>query len=199
MAPDLYQQRSRSSAGIATVLTICSFLVLAYLFLARDGGLSPDVDSVRKASVVLKGNSHVSGTLAITQDSASGPVHITGTVSGLDPGSLRGFHIHSLGDLSGGCISTGSHYNPFGETHGAPTDSERHVGDLGNIKADDDGVAHVDIHDELITMYGKYSVIGRAVVVHTGTDDLGRGEFDDSKTTGHAGGRAACGIIGIAN
>ena len=29
-----------------------------------------------------------------------------------------------------------------------------------------------------------------------GTDDLGKGGFEDSKTTGHAGGRAACGVIG---
>ena len=35
--------------------------------------------------------------------------------------------------------------------------------------------------------------------VHTDEDDLGKGGFDDSKTTGHADGRLACGVIGIGN
>ena len=46
---------------------------------------------------------------------------------------------------------------------------------------------------------GPYSILGRSIVVHAGEDDLGRGGFPDSKTTGHAGGRVACGVIGIAD
>lgn len=34
--------------------------------------------------------------------------------------------------------------------------------------------------------------------VHADEDDLGKGGFPDSKTTGHAGGRLSCGVIGIA-
>ncbi len=30
-------------------------------------------------------------------------------------------------------------------------------------------------------------------------DDLGKGNFPDSKTTGHAGARVACGVIGKSN
>lgn len=51
--------------------------------------------------------------------------------------------------------------------------------------------------DGLLSLIGANSVIGRAVVVHAGEDDLGKGGHDDSLTTGHAGGRVACGVIGI--
>lgn len=36
-------------------------------------------------------------------------------------------------------------------------------------------------------------------VAHDELDDLGKGGHSDSKTTGHAGGRVACGVIGRAN
>jgi len=81
--------------------------------------------------------------------------------------------------------------------HGGPNVTERHVGDLGNIEADSTGVATFNFTDSLISLGGKHNIIGRALVVHNGTDDLGRGGTDDSRKTGSAGGRYACGVIGI--
>ena len=63
-------------------------------------------------------------------------------------------------------MSTGPHFNPAGKKHGAPTDEERHAGDLGNITAGADGVAKVDIVDAQIPISGPNSIIGRAVVCH---------------------------------
>ncbi|XP_019639363.1 PREDICTED: superoxide dismutase [Cu-Zn] 1-like [Branchiostoma belcheri] len=96
-----------------------------------------------------------------------------------------------------GCTSAGGHFNPAKKNHGGPQDEERHVGDLGNVEVGEDGEANIKITDSQLQLTGPNSIIGRAVVVHTGEDDLGKGGFDDSLTTRHAGGRAACGVIGV--
>lgn len=85
----------------------------------------------------------------------------------------------------------------FQKNHGAPIDTERHVGDLGNIEADGTGVATINFTDKVIDLEGAHNIIGRAVVVHEKEDDLGKGGQPDSLTTGNAGGRVACGVIGI--
>ncbi|KAL7420592.1 SOD-1 superoxide dismutase (Cu-Zn) [Cryptotrichosporon argae] len=152
-----------------------------------------------KAVAVLKGDSSVSGVITFTQEKEGAPVTVSGEIKNLDASAERGFHVHEFGDNSNGCTSAGSHFNPHGKNHGAPTDSERHTGDLGNVKTDASGTASVSITDSHITLFGPYSIIGRSVVVHAGTDDLGKGGHPDSLKTGNAGGRAACGVIGIAN
>uniref|UniRef100_A0A6B2LPH7 Superoxide dismutase [Cu-Zn] n=1 Tax=Arcella intermedia TaxID=1963864 RepID=A0A6B2LPH7_9EUKA len=119
-------------------------------------------------------------------------------MSGLTPGK-HGFHIHQWGDLREGCTTAGPHFNPFGKNHGGPSEGDRHVGDLGNVVAGADGKAELDVEDKQVSLFGENSVIGRAVVVHADEDDLGKGGHSDSLTTGHAGGRIACGIIGVGN
>ncbi|KAL9962742.1 hypothetical protein ACROYT_G031878 [Oculina patagonica] len=116
---------------------------------------------------------------------------IDGTIDGLTPG-LHGLNIHELGDLSQGCVSTGDHYNPRNCRHGAPEDSERHIGDLGNILADKNGRASFRLEDENVKVW---DVIGRSLVVHHGEDDLGRGNNELSKITGNSGPGLTCGII----
>ena len=91
----------------------------------------------------------------------------------------------------------GPHFNPKNATHGGPTASVRHVGDLGNVATDSSGAAKGTIEDTHVKLIGPESVIGRMVVVHAGEDDLGKGGNEESLKTGNAGGRAACGVIGI--
>ena len=83
------------------------------------------------------------------------------------------------------------------QTHGGPADDERHVGDLGNVEADANGKVETTITDSLVSLIGQHSVIGRSLVVHEGVDDFGKGGHELSLTTGNAGGRLACGVIGI--
>jgi superoxide dismutase, Cu-Zn family len=124
-----------------------------------------------------------------------------GTITGLpvnDAGTefegQHGFHIHTF-SAGQGCARAAGHYNPFGVTHGAPTDAVRHVGDLGNISAPT-GTATLDITSEQVTLFGDDSVIGRAFVIHASYDRLDQGTGSPSYS-GSAGGRIACGTIGL--
>ncbi|KAK0513424.1 hypothetical protein JMJ35_004410 [Cladonia borealis] len=151
-----------------------------------------------KAVAVLRGESSVGGTVTFEQSSESSPTTITYDIHGSDPSAERGMHVHQFGDNTNGCTSAGPHFNPFSKQHGAPSDTERHVGDLGNFKTDDHGHSHGSITDSLVKLIGPESVLGRTIVVHSGTDDLGKGGHEQSKITGNAGARPACGVIGIA-
>ncbi len=148
-----------------------------------------------KAICILTGK-YVSGEVLFHEDEKNKETVITAYIRGLQPGK-HGFHIHQTGDLRKGCESLGPHYNPFNKLHGGPNEKERHIGDLGNLIADKNGDAKLMMRDKFIKLRGKYSIIGRSVVVHEGEDDLGKGFMEDSKTTGHSGKRVACGIIGL--
>jgi len=150
-----------------------------------------------KAVSVLSGDSSAKGVIEFTQDSENGPLKIQGTIRGLTRG-LHGFHVHEYGDTRNGCDSAGAHFNPDAKEHGGLDDSKRHAGDLGNIVANYNGVAEVDITDTELRLNGKNSIIGRTLIVHQDPDDLGKGGYKDSLTTGHSGKRIACGVIGLA-
>ncbi|KAG6543312.1 hypothetical protein Mapa_015226 [Marchantia paleacea] len=150
----------------------------------------------KKAVAVLKGNSpDVTGTVVLVQED-DGPTQVSVKISGLAPGK-HGFHLHEFGDTTNGCMSTGPHFNPQKKTHGAPEDEVRHAGDLGNVIAGPDGKVEVTITDAQIPLSGPQSVVGRAFVVHEAEDDLGKGGHELSLSTGNAGGRLACGVVGL--
>lgn len=140
----------------------------------------------------------ITGIINMKQNASGGSLFVDVYLYGFRSprGSLHGFHIHTYGDLKEGCQSTGGHYNPFNHDHGGPNDENRHVGDFGNIEPDHQGVVNTNFVDNVASLVGEYSVIGRAFVIHEGEDDLGRGGFPDSHTTGHAGARLACCVIG---
>jgi superoxide dismutase, Cu-Zn family len=145
-----------------------------------------------KAVAVLhptQGNS-VEGKVTFTKADAGLKVnvHVTGLTAG-----KHGFHVHEFGDCSAADgASAGGHFNPSGESHGAPTDAQRHTGDLGNIEASAAGVADLEYTDSRASLDGANSVLGRGVIIHAGADDL------KTQPTGNAGGRLACGVIGAA-
>jgi len=141
-----------------------------------------------EAVVMMSGPSrNVVGFLALTQKQYG--VKLVGWLMGLTPGK-HGFHVHTSGDVtSDGCNSTGSHYNPRNAPHGGPWSAinQRHVGDLGNVVANEQGIALVNIFDRVISLTGPESINGRAIVVHAKEDDL--------TPNTNPGPRLACGTI----
>ena len=173
--------------------------LVALLFLSLTAVVYADVDY--KAIVVIKGNStnHIKGVLTLTEEDSV--VTLKGNLSGLEPAGKHGFHIHEFGDCSApDFTSAGPHFNPKGKEHGEPGDEDRHAGDMGNVVADAQGNVTIDVTNELARLRSSSdkSIIGRAVIVHQLEDDLGKGTDEESKKTGNAGKRLACGVIGIA-
>lgn len=83
------------------------------------------------------------------------------------------------------------------------------MGDLGNLLAFETELKYEDgsleianiVNTEFIAkrvrLSGPNSVFGRSLIVHKNEDDLGKGHYEDSLTTGHSGTRILWGIVGV--
>ena len=132
----------------------------------------------------------------VSYDFVKVKINLTGFV----PESAHGFHVHETGDLTKGCESMCAHFNPYNTTHGGRDDVIRHVGDLGNIIANSEGIINMEFTDHLIKLRGnEANIIGRGLIIHEDEDDCGKTSHKLSKTTGNSGKRIACAIIGYAS
>ncbi len=140
----------------------------------------------------------VSGWVLFERLDDEGNFSISAEISGLEPNSTHGFHIHEFGDQSkSDGTSAGGHYNPEGFDHALPGDPDvhhhRHAGDLGNLTADDQGVARFEGRFETFTINDGWNpILGRSIIIHALADNGGQ-------PTGNAGARIGIGVIGIAN
>jgi superoxide dismutase, Cu-Zn family len=157
---------------------------------AQHEGHAPAGPARALAVLMPTAGSTASGTVTFTV--VDGGVRVSAHVEGLAAGD-HGFHVHEFGDCSApDATSAGGHFNPGGAPHAGPDAVARHVGDLGNLTADTQGMASYDRVDPAIRLDGPHGVIGRAVIVHAAPDDLA------TQPTGGAGARLACGVIGVA-
>jgi len=143
-----------------------------------------------KAVAVLMPTKGSKTTGRVTFTKEGNKVRVHAEISGLTPGK-HGFHVHEYGVYSEDGMAAGGHFNPHQEKHGEREAAKRHVGDLGNITANENGNATLDIEDSHLAFHGPNSIIGRGVVVHEKADDYGQ-------PVGNAGGRIAVGAIAIA-
>lgn len=184
-----------SRNAYVAALVLCALMSLGTLVRAEEKAPppapTPTPTEVKECTCVLTptdGNK-AKGMLKFSMDGDK--LKIVGDVEGLEPESKHAIHIHEFGDISSkDGSSAGGHFNPEGHQHGLPDKAERHSGDLGNLNADKDGKAHLEITIENATLTGKNAVIGRGVIVHAKVDDGGQ-------PTGNAGGRIANGVIGV--
>jgi Cu-Zn family superoxide dismutase len=145
-----------------------------------------------RADLMAKNGSKVSGTVLF--EDMQGGVRVRVKAKGLSPGK-HGFHIHAKGDCSSpDGKSAGGHYNPEKTKHGGPDSpaGSRHAGDLGNLTADGSGNASLNrVFKGISIQGGKNPIAGRGLIIHAKADD------QKSQPTGAAGGRIACGVIGV--
>ena len=139
-----------------------------------------------------KSDSNVSGMISFSE--MDEVVVMKATFSGLTPG-LHAIHLHELADCSSADgKSTGGHWNPTFEPHGAwGSETGYHKGDIGNFEADQKGDAVITFETDQWCIGcddETKNIIGKAVIVHQGQDDL------VSQPSGAAGARVSCaGVI----
>ena len=101
-------------------------------------------------------------------------------------------HIHATGDCSApDGTSAGGHWNPTGVAHGKWGEGEFHLGDIGNLAVDDQGMGKIELTTNLWEMNtgSDKDIVGKAIIVHAGADDF------VSQPSGNAGARIGCGVI----
>ncbi|VXC33723.1 Superoxide dismutase [Flavobacterium sp. 9AF] len=142
------------------------------------------------AIIAAKSNSAVSGTVTFTEN--KGRVSMEAKITGLTPG-IHAIHIHENGDCSAADASTaGGHWNPSHAAHGAWEHKSFHLGDIGNLEADENGIATLSKETDLWCIGcddENKNIVGKSIVVHQNADDL------KSQPSGAAGDRVGCGEI----
>ena len=149
---------------------------------------APTSASVREAVAVLaplKG-SRVTGVVRFREDGDL--LDVTASVDGL-PGGVHAYHVHVYGDCSSpDGESAGPHFHFTGSSFG---EARIITGNLGELRPD--GRPTIVDHTRIqASLQGRFSLLGRAVIVHE------RGNDAMSPPDGAAGKRLACGVIGIA-
>nr|XP_016996624.2 superoxide dismutase [Cu-Zn], chloroplastic [Drosophila takahashii] len=98
----------------------------------------------------------VAGMISFIQLPYNSDIKVTINVTGLPPGK-HALHIHTFGDLSDGCKSTGGQFpNNF----------------LGNVDTKDDGSISAVFQSIYLQLFGINGIVGRSIVIHSKAIDL---------------------------
>lgn len=145
-----------------------------------------------KLTVVMyaKSDSYTEGDISLKEN--NGKVKMNVEMKGLTPGE-HAIHIHEKGDCSAADgTSAGGHWNPSDEKHGKWGEHAFHMGDIGNLVADDKGFVSYEFETDKWCLGcddSTKNIIGKSFIIHAGADDF------ESQPSGNAGSRVACGVI----
>lgn len=145
-----------------------------------------------KATVSMSSKSGSTAAGSIMLKEKDGVVKMKVEMMGLAPGK-HAIHIHEKGDCSADDgTSAGGHWNPKGDDHGKWGQDAYHMGDIGNLVANDKGEVSYEFETDkwcLDCDDETKNIIGKSFIVHAGADDF------KSQPSGAAGSRVACGVI----
>jgi len=149
------------------------------------------VQKVVSFGLEAKSDSKAKGKVSIVEK--DGVVTLEAKIMGLDAGT-HAIHIHEKADCSSADgKSSGGHWNPTFTSHGKwGAEQGYHKGDIGNFEVGEDGMGSITFStNEWCIGCGdeKKDILGKAIVVHQGTDDF------TSQPSGAAGARVSCGGI----
>ena len=150
-------------------------------------------EEVKTLAVHLEAKSESTVTGMVNFSESEGIVSMSAKMTGLSAGT-HAIHIHEKADCSSADgKSSGGHWNPTFKPHGAwGAEGGYHKGDIGNFEVGEDGVGKVEFTtNEWCIGCGdeKKDIVGKAIIVHQGTDDF------TSQPSGAAGARVSCGGI----
>lgn len=106
-----------------------------------------------KASAILTGDNaenSMSGEITFKQWDLNAPVLVKFNISGL-PAGKHSVHIHSFGDVSDGCKSTGPHFRPA---------------IVGNIETKEGEDLETTYELLGLNLFGFSGILGRSIVIH---------------------------------
>lgn len=161
------------------------------VLIVKDGKFENFGSSLPTATAIINetNESGLTGKAVFTQDGDN--IKFVISVANASPGE-HAVHIHETGDCSApDGKSAGGHWNPTGVAHGKWGEGEFHLGDIGNLTANAQGMGKLELTTNLWEMNTGSDIdfVGKAIIVHADADDF------VSQPSGNAGPRIGCGVI----
>ena len=164
----------------------------AKILIVKDGKFEVfDTQTTLMATATIgeTNESGVTGKAVFTQNGDN--IKFVISLANASPGE-HAVHIHATGDCSApDGTSAGGHWNPTGVAHGKWGEGEFHLGDIGNLTANAQGMGKLELTTNLWEMNTGSDIdfVGKAIIVHADADDF------VSQPSGNAGPRIGCGVI----
>ena len=180
---------------------------LALATIGTFAALSASAGGQEARATLRNATGNVVGTVKLESEN-DGKIALKAVVWGLAPG-FHGFHIHTVGvcdptipaGQTSPFTSAGGHFNPTGTTHAG------HAGDQPVLLVNADGTGQARFTTDRYTIESLFDADGSAFIVHAAPDNYAniptrysaagvQGPDAATLTTGDAGARSACGVIG---